>query len=66
MQVTNWRIGLTVKPKYRNDPLHYEQGTVIDVLPDGTAGLFDKAGVLKIRMETGSVILRRADDWITA
>lgn len=62
----DWRIGLTVKPKYRSDPLKYEQGIVLEVLPDGTNGLSGKDGVLKIKMDSGQVILRRADEWMTA
>ena len=62
----DWRIGLTVKPKYRNDPLRYEQGIVLDVFPSGTNGIIDRYGVLKIKMESGAVILRPADHWITA
>jgi hypothetical protein len=62
----DWRIGLTVKPKYRCDPLRYEQGVVLDVHPSGFAGLEDRDGVLRISMESGAVFLRRADEWITA
>jgi hypothetical protein len=62
----DWRIGLTVKPKYRNDPLRYEQGVVLDVHQDGYAGLSDPNGIIRISMDTGAVILRRADDWVTA
>ena len=62
----DWRIGLTVKPKYGNDPLKYEQGIVVDVHPTGYGGLYDDNGVLQIQMDSGTVILRRADGWITA
>jgi hypothetical protein len=62
----DWRIGLTVKPKYRWHELKYEQGVIIDVLPDGTGGISDKNGVLKIMMESGRVILEGADSWITS
>ncbi len=57
----DWRIGLSVKPKYRP-----EAGVVLDVLPSGTAGIVDETGVLKIRLISGTVILRGADDWVTA
>lgn len=62
----DWRVGLTVKPKYRGHPLYYERGTVVEVLPSGTDGIVDRYGVLKIRMSGGSTILAGADDWITA
>jgi len=62
----DWRIGLSAKPKYRNDDLFYERGEIIDVFPSGTGGIFDKDGVLKIRMESGLVILRASDQWVTA
>lgn len=62
----DWRIGLTVKPKMRTHELHYEQGEVVAILPDGTNGLFDPTGILKIRMQTGRVIVARADEWVTA
>lgn len=61
----DWRIGLTVIAKYRNDPLYYESGEIIDVFPSGTGGLEDKDGILKIKMRSGSVILRRSDEWKT-
>ena len=63
---SDWRIGLSVKPKYRNDELFYEQGEVIAVLPSGTNGIIDRDGVLKIRMQSGTIILRAADQWVTA
>jgi hypothetical protein len=28
---SDWRIGLSAKPKYRNDDLFYEVGEIIDV-----------------------------------
>lgn len=62
----DWRIGLTVKPKYRTHELHYERGTIRDVHPDGTGGVHDKDGVLKIEMQTGQTILAPADEWVTA
>lgn len=63
----DWRIGCSCKPKYRHDELWYERGRIIDVLPSGTAGLEDKDGILKIKMDsTDRVILRRADEWVTA
>ncbi len=68
-QISNrdWRIGCSCKPKYRHDPLYYERGKIIDVLLSGTGGLDAKHGILQIRMDdTDQVILRRADEWVTA
>lgn len=63
----DWRIGLACKPKYRTDPRYYERGEVIDVHQSGTGGVFDDAGVLRIKLDhNGEVILQRADDWVTA
>jgi len=62
----DWRVGLSVQPKYRGDPLHYVGGVVLEVFPPGTAGIIDETGVLKIRLASGTVILRGADEWVTA
>lgn len=66
----DWRIGLTVKPKYRNDAEYYHEGIVLDVLPSGTNGIHDDQGVLKIQLDKGSnrgsVVLRGASNWMTA
>lgn len=62
----DWRIGLTVKTKYRTHERYYERGTVRDVHPDGTNGIHDKAGVLRIEIIGGPTILEPADNWVTA
>lgn len=62
----DWRVGLSCKPKYRHDDLWYERGIIVAVEPSGTAGLVDPSGILRIKMESGGVILRRADEWVTA
>jgi hypothetical protein len=62
----DWRIGLTVRVKYRNDPLYYERGVVLSAHPNGFGGIFDPMGVLRISLDSGAVILRGADQWITA
>ena len=62
----DWRIGLTVKPKYRSHALYYERGEILDVLPSGTNGIVDRNGVLKLKMSGGSTILAGADEWVTA
>lgn len=62
----DWRIGLSCKPKLHDHPLHYEQGEILDVLPCGTGGYFDKSGVLKIKMQSGTVMLAPASEWVTA
>jgi RNase P/RNase MRP subunit p29 len=51
----DWRIGLTVRPKYRNDPLYYEEGEIIDATKN----------TLKIKLRKGTVISRPSDDWVT-
>jgi len=62
----DWRIGVSVKPKFRGHELHYERGKVLDVGPSGTGGLIDRTGILKIEMESGFTFWARADEWITA
>jgi hypothetical protein len=63
----DWRIGLTVKPKYRGHELFYERGTVRDVHPSGTGGLSDCDGILRIELVgSGRTFLARASDWMTA
>ena len=66
MSEKDWRIGLTVKPKYRNGPLYYERGKVLEVCESGTASIEDETGVLRIQLDSGTVIMRGADDWISA
>ncbi len=62
----DWRTGLSVKTKSRNHPMYYERGIVAAVHPSGHGGLVDKDGVLEIKLVGGSVILGRADEWVTA
>lgn len=62
----DWRIGLTVKAKYRSDPLYYERGKVVDVHGSGFCGIDDKDGVLRIKLDSGNVILSASDKWVTA
>lgn len=62
----DYRIGLSCKPKYRSHELYYERGKIIETHPDGTGGLSDKDGILRIQMESGKTFLARADDWQTA
>lgn len=64
-QKKDWRIGLTVKPKMRSHPRYYESGEVIEVHPSGTGGIFDKSGVLRIRLHRGLTLLAPADEWVT-
>jgi hypothetical protein len=61
----DWRIGLTVTPKYSNDPLRGFRGVILAVHPDGYAGLSDADGVIRISLDRGGVIFRRADEWMT-
>lgn len=63
----DWRIGLSVKPKFRNHPHFGQTGEVIEVLPDGTDGIKDKDQVLKVLMNvSGAIILGGADEFINA
>jgi hypothetical protein len=62
----DWRIDLSVKPKFRGHQYYYERGKVLDVLPSGTNGIVDPDGVLKIQLAGGSVILDGASQWVTA
>jgi hypothetical protein len=62
----DWRVGLSVKPKYRNSALFYERGIVEAVHPSGWGGLQDDNGILQIRMETGRTIIARSEEWVTA
>ncbi len=62
----DWRIGLSCKPKMRTHERYYEPpGTIIDVQPSGTGGIFDDNGVLRIQ-QGNTTFLARAEDWITA
>ena len=45
----DWRIGLSVKVKYRSHPMYYERGTIIETYPSGTGGIADKDGVIKVQ-----------------
>lgn len=65
-QKQDWRVGLSVKPKYRNHELFYEQGTVRTVFPSGYGLIVDKDGVLQIQMQSGRVLLAPSDEWVTA
>lgn len=62
----DWRIGLSVKPKYRNHELYCERGEVVDVKPNGTNGIVDEFGVLVIKMESGRVLMAASHEWVTA
>ncbi len=62
----DWRIGLTVKPKYRSHELYYERSVVRDVHPSGTGGVVDPHGVLRIETQDGRTLLVPADEWVTA
>lgn len=62
----DWRIGLSCKPKYRTHELYYERGKIIQVHPSGFGNIVDPDGVLMIEMDSGTVFLDKADNWITA
>ena len=65
----DWRIGKTVKPKYRDDPLRGQRGVVISIKPPvivedvAHCGFSDR---LVIKLESGEKITRDADEWISA
>lgn len=65
---TDWRIGLTVKPKYQTHLLYGQMvtGKVVASFESGTAGIHDKNGVLAIRLNEKIVALEPADWWVTA
>lgn len=62
----DWRIGLRCKPKYRGNVLEGVVGTIVDVLPSGTADLMDDNGILVIDVSYPFLVLDKADNWITA
>lgn len=62
----DWREGLGVRVKYRRDPLYGETGVVLSAHPSGHGGVDDPNGVLRVSMDSGAVILRGADDFVTA
>lgn len=62
----DWRVGLTVKPKYRTHPLYYEMAAVVEVHPSGTGGVVDPDGVLRILLLSGKTTLVPAGEWVTA
>lgn len=64
--INDYRVGLSVKPKYRTHELFYERGWIRGVSPSGTGGVFDDDGVLTIEMESGKVLLAPSNEWITA
>lgn len=59
----DWRVGLSVKPKSRSHRFYYEEGVVVHVHPDGTAGISCKNGILVIKMSGGCVVMEPADEW---
>lgn len=67
----DWRIGITVKPKYRNHIFFGMPGKVVAVFPSGWGGLQDDNGILQIELAglfegMGRMILARSDEWVTA
>lgn len=63
----DWRIGLSVKPKYRTHERYYEPpALVVDTRPNGTNGIADQNGILCIKTMEGTVLLVPSEEWITA
>jgi hypothetical protein len=65
MAQNDWRIGLEVKPYWRDHRFYGKEGKVVDTLPSGTAGLVDCYGVLVVAID-GLVTLAPANEWCTA
>lgn len=62
----DWRIGLRCRVKYYTHSMYGTVGTIMDVLPSGTAGLEDPDGLLVIDVSYPFLVLDKADNWITA
>lgn len=64
----DWRIGLRVKPKFRDHVLLGLVGTIVEVHPDGFRGKSDPNGVLIIHMGMfhDFEVCQGANEWVTA
>ena len=65
----DWRIGLKIQFKYRNDNWYGHTGTILDVFPDGTYGIDDKNGVCVVSVDDRHdtiVLIVAADRLVTA
>ncbi len=59
--IKDCRMGLRVKPRFKGDRLEHREGTIVDVLPSGTAGLIDADGILAIKMLNGEIVLAESE-----
>lgn len=63
----DWRVGLSVKPKYRNHDMYYEPpARVVAVEQSGFGGIACKDGVLLLEGRFGVRFLASAEEWVTA
>ena len=62
----DYRIGLSVKAKYRTADFYYDRGVVVEVYPSGTGGIVDPDGVIAVKHDSGIVRLHGADALVTA
>lgn len=62
----DWRVGLSVKPKYRNDVLFGKVLTCVAAAPSGEHGIDDPDGVLFVQELNGRGFWSPADRWVTA
>ena len=62
----DYRIGLSVKAKYRTADFYYDRGVVVDVHPSGTSGIVDPDGVIVVKHDSGIVRMHAADALVTA
>lgn len=63
----DWRVGLRVKPKYRDSPLWRigAVGVVVSVHKSGHQGIIDSDGVVEVSL-AALLVTTGADAWVTA
>jgi len=57
------RIGSSVRGKYQFSPYRLALGIIIDVLPNGSYGIWDKNGVTVVKLSCGQIVVTPAEDW---
>jgi hypothetical protein len=63
----DWRVGLSVKPKFRQHEMYYEPpAMVVAVHASGFGQVHCKDGVLVLEGRFGTRFLAPAEDWVTA
>jgi hypothetical protein len=58
------KIGLSVKPKYKQYPEYDELTIIVDIHPNGYKGIVCEHGVLELKLTNGEIIYEAADDWV--